>query len=237
MSASLDELAPKRGPGCPPKVTLEAASAGDWAEGVRAHVDGCAECQTQLAQLTTLQRDFLAARPTERFLQQLETRRQPSRRPRWLAPVLSLAAVALVVALLPKDHGSGVTLKGLSTVSLKRGTEVTPAGIDTRLAPGDALRFTVHAPTDGYAVVLERDGAGHVSVVAPFDAKAPHFVNAGTSELPDSAVLDEVRGRDTFFTVFAPQPFRLEPLLEALSRDEAPRCDGCSVEASTFDKP
>ncbi|MFO0595066.1 MAG: hypothetical protein U0228_07175 [Myxococcaceae bacterium] len=240
LSRGEGELAPTRREGCPARVTLESASAGDWADGIRAHVDACPHCREQLQALEAHRAAFLAARPTERFLGQLDARAQkkPARRA-WL-PALGLvatAAVALFVLLPRNPDPTGVNFKGLSSIALKRGDRVETAASSTKLAPGDALRFSVHAPRDGFAVVLERDGAGKVTIVAPFAATAPLAVSVGTTDLPDSAVLDDVRGADTFFTVFSEQPFELKPLVDALERGESPRCPGCTVEVSSFDKP
>jgi hypothetical protein len=151
----------------------------------------------------------------------------------------SLALLASVGVTQLVTRGSGVTLKGgLTSITLKRGEAISSVAPGSTLAPGDALRFSVRAPRDGYALVLEKDGTGKVTVVAPFGAKEPFAVPAGTIVLPDSAVLDAVRGQETFVTLFSERPFDVERAVAALQRG-APReaCDGCQVEVSTFDKP
>jgi hypothetical protein len=62
-------------------------------------------------------------------------------------------------------------------------------------------------------------------------------VGEGLTVLPDSAVLDDVKGRERFVTVFSPHTFDLHKVSAQLARDEAVRCEGCRVEVSTFDKP
>jgi hypothetical protein len=229
-------LAPSRGPGCPPRVQLEQASAGDWLPGVQGHVEACASCTAQVKSLQAMTADFLAARPEERFQKQLEGR--TASKPGKPTPVFAYAAAAAMVVLMSVAgfsqlrQGSGVGLKGsLSRISLKRGETVSTLSAGSKLAPGDALRFEVQAPADGFAVVLERDATGKVTAVAPFDAKEPMAVRAGSNLFPDSAVLDETRGPDTFITVFSERSFDLTELSRVTT------CDGCTVEVSTFDKP
>lgn len=228
-------LAPSRGPECPPRLQLEQASAGDWLPGVKTHVDGCASCTAQVKSLQAMTAEFLAARPEERFLKQLEAR-PVMKKPR--VSVFAYAAAAAMALLISAAGysqlrgGSGVGLKGsLARISVKRGETVSTLTSGEKLAPGDALRFEVQAKSDGFAVVLERDATGKVTVVAPFDAKEPMAVRAGTTELPDSAVLDATRGPETFITIFSERPFDVSQAARTLS------CDGCQVETSTWEKP
>ena len=234
-----------RGPGCPPRLHLEQASAGDWLPGVQQHVEGCEACTVEVKSLQAMTADFLAARPVERFVQQVEAREAAApRRARSPFAVFAFATAMsglilfTLAALLGGDPSSGVTLKGggLAHITLKRGDAVTTLAKDARLAPGDALRFSVVTQREGYAVVLERDATGKVTVVAPFGVKEPKAVNAGTNVLPDSAVLDDVRGRETFITLVSERPFDVQQAVTAYEQQRAFECD-CVVEVSTFDKP
>lgn len=224
---------PKRGPACPPRIVLERASTGDEAEGFAAHLATCASCQQQLTELKTFTQEFIAARPAERLVKNVARRRRPQQ----LALVGALMAVTLAVFfLVPREHE--VHFKGaLSSITLKRGDVLGPLTEGTLLQPGDGLRFSVNAPSAGFAVVLERDDTGRVTVVAPFDARIPMAVGEGVTVLPDSAVLDGVKGRERFVTIFSPHAFELREVSAQLERDEAVRCDACRVEVSTFDKP
>ncbi|MFT3713325.1 MAG: DUF4384 domain-containing protein [Archangium sp.] len=229
-------LAPSRGPECPPRVQLEQASAGDWLPGVKTHVDTCASCTAQVKSLQTMTAEFLAARPQERFLKQLEARPVAQKRRVSVFAYAGAAAMALVISAAGysqlRSDASGIGMKGsLSRITVKRGETMSTLSAGEKLAPGDALRFEVQAKTDGFAVVLERDATGKVTVVAPFDAKEPMAVSAGTTELPDSAVLDATRGPETFITIFSERPFDVSQVARTLS------CDGCQVETSTWEKP
>ncbi|MBL8915228.1 MAG: DUF4384 domain-containing protein [Archangium sp.] len=244
---------PPRGASCPPQLHLEQASAGDWLPGVQSHVDGCAACKTQVESLQKMTSEFVAARPVERFLKQLETREAaPEKARRSFLPLAigaSLAALVVftVVQSLPREPR--VTMKGgLAHITMKRGEDITTITSkacgnsqpgDTcgeKLAPGDALRFSVVAPREGYAVVLNRDSTGAVTVVAPFGASEGKAVNAGTNVLPDSAVLDDVRGAETFVTIFSEHPIDVRKAVESFKATGSVSCD-CTVEISTFDKP
>lgn len=237
-----DLLAPPRSTGCPPRLHLEQASGGDWLPGVQAHVTSCSSCTTQLDALRAQATAFVAARPTERFQTQLASRANvsQSKTPRaWLAAVTVAAMAAVLWLVVPQPHDdSGITLKGsMTSITLKRGELQRPATPDLRLEPGDALRFSLHVPHDGFAVVFERDVTGKVTVVAPFAATSPAAVNAGTQTLPDSAVLDAVRGPERFTTVFSDRPFDVQAVSTALARGEPSLCDGCTVETVIFEKP
>ncbi|MFZ5446136.1 MAG: DUF4384 domain-containing protein [Myxococcota bacterium] len=224
-----------RRPGCPPRLHLEQASGGDWPPGVEAHVAACADCARELSALVEQQRAFLAARPTGRFVAQLE-RRRGTRRGLVLGGLVAVAAaLTLTFALPPSPH---LTFKGaLTRVTVQRGAQQFSADERTALREGDALRFTVQAPAPGFVVVLERDGQGHVTVVAPFGARAALAVQAGQTVLPDSAVLDATKGPERFVTVFAERSFDVAALAAQLEQGEPVRCDGCRVEEAKFDKP
>ncbi|MDP1916320.1 MAG: DUF4384 domain-containing protein [Myxococcales bacterium] len=233
---------PARSASCPPAVELERVSAGEDVPAVSAHVSTCEACRTYVERLTHESTAFVSARPAERFLSQLETRATTPapKRSRGLL-VVSLASVAalLLVLLLPRiPSGPAVLFKGsLVSISLKRGDQVTALRDGDVLREGDALRFSVKSERAGHALVLNRDGQGKVTVVAPFNARAPQGVPEGTTVLDDSAVLDATRGKETFVTVFAPTPFDVASVVKQLEAGQPVTCTGCVVEVSTFDKP
>jgi len=233
---------PPRSASCPPAVELERVSAGDDVPAVSAHVSTCEACRTYVERLTHESAAFVSARPAERFLSQLETRaKTPAPRPSRGLLVVSIASVAalLLVFLLPRTpSGPAVLFKGaLVSISLKRGDQVSSLRDGDVLREGDALRFSVKTEHAGHALVLNRDGQGKVTVVAPFNARAPQGVPEGTTVLDDSAVLDATKGEETFVTVFAPTPFDVASVVKQLEAGQPVTCSGCVVEVSTFDKP
>ena len=217
-------------------------SAGEDVPSVGAHVPTCDACRSYVERLAQESTAFVSARPAERFLSQLEARvsAPAPKRTRGLVVVslASLAAVLLVLLLPPTPTGPAVLFKGsLVSISLKRGDQVSALREGDLLREGDALRFSVKSERPGHALVLNRDGQGKVTVVAPFNAKAPQGVPEGTTVLDDSAVLDATKGKETFVTVFAPAPFDVASVVGQLETGQRVTCSACVVEVSTFDKP
>jgi hypothetical protein len=214
-------------------------------------VEGCSACGGQLAALTAGRDAFLRARPSERFLRQLERRAATSPAPppwRRLLPVMAacvplLALVMLVPRLLPGD--GGVRLKGGSfqvVVAREAGTPELLAP-DSLVRAGDALRFSYEAPEAGHLLVLELDGRGTASVFHPFGGNASAPLPARQRDfLPGSVVLDEAPGPEWLFAIFSPRPLEAGPLLAQL-REQAGRaqpelsCPGCSVSVLRLRKP
>jgi|GEM_PF-1293205 len=235
-----------RGPECPPAVVLEALSAGEpTPEATRAHVKACAACGAQLDALTGGRDVFLRARPTDRFLRQLEHREASATRApspwRRLFPVLAAVVPALVLVLVvgPRllQDGSGVTWKGdaFRVVAARAGAEAAPLAQDSTVKAGDRLRFAYEAPEAGHLLVLELDGRGGASVFHPFDGTASAPLPAGQRDfLPGSVELDDAPGTEWLFAVFSPRPLQAAPLLAQL-REQAGRaeptltCEGCRV--------
>ncbi len=241
-----------RGPGCPPAAVLEALGAGESApEATLAHVEGCPSCGGQIAALSEGRDAFLRARPTERFLLQLD--RHAASRPapvfwRRLLPVLALcvpvlALVVLAPRLLPQQ--AGVHFKGneFKVVAARGGGTPELLGPDGPVRSGDALRFAYEAPEAGHLLVLELDGRGVASVFHPFGGKASVPLPALQRDfLPGSVVLDDAPGPEWLFAVFSPRPLDAEPLLVQL-RAQAGRaeptlsCPDCRVSVLRLQKP
>ncbi|MBL8918934.1 MAG: DUF4384 domain-containing protein [Myxococcaceae bacterium] len=229
-----------RGPDCPPRIELERLAAGEDVPAIAPHVAGCAACQATVATLRSDADAFLRARPVDRFLGQLDTaraRKASSRRGLVVALSGALAAAVVVALVLPGEPQPGVHFKGaLASVLVKRDGVVRPLQPGEVLQAGDALRFSVTVERPGFAVVLNRDGRGKVTVVAPFEATGPQAIGEGTTVLEDSAVLDATVGRETFVTVFSPRPFEVPPLVRELAASSPVQCGGCVVETASFDK-
>jgi hypothetical protein len=214
-------------------------------------VEGCAACGGQLAALTAARDAFLRARPSDRFLRQLERRATAAPAPppwRRLLPLLAvcvplLAVVVFVPRFLPQD--GGVRLKGGSfhVVVAREGAAPELLAPDSLVRAGDALRFAYEAPEAGHLLVLELDGRGAASVFHPFGGEASAPLPAGQRDfLPGSVVLDEAPGPEWLFAIFSPRPLEAAPLLARL-REQAGRaeptlsCPDCSVSVLRLRKP
>lgn len=248
--------APARGPACPAAATLERllAKEGQPPDLAR-HLAGCERCATHLASLEAAQEAFLKRRPPERFLRQLAARPElPSRARcrhlgRWLTPVLGLSvALGMVMLLVPSPRReAGVTLKGspFSAVYVRRGATPRPITEGLTLRQGDAVRFFFQSDREGYLAILDLDSRRGASVLFPYGGRAPTRIaptatRAG-APLPHTIVLDDAVGPERFVAVFAPEPFALPPLLDALQHTPpgAPvtlSCGGCRVEVLRFQK-
>ncbi|PTL76724.1 hypothetical protein DAT35_48210 [Vitiosangium sp. GDMCC 1.1324] len=231
---------------------LEALSAGEQIpESPRAHVEGCPTCGGQLAALTEARDAFLRARPSERFLRQLERRAATRPAPalwRRLVPVLAVCVPVLaLVVLMPRvlPSGSGVNYKGneFRVVAARAGGTPELLGPDSPVRTGDALRFAYEAPEAGHLLVLELDGRGMASVFHPFGGGASVPVAALHRDfLPGSVVLDDAPGPEWLFAIFSPRPLDAAPLLAQL-RTQAGRaepslsCPDCRVSVLRLQKP
>jgi hypothetical protein len=232
---------PVRGPTCPPVVELERVSAGESVPVVAEHLAGCDGCRAHVEELRLKTDAFVRARPPERFLSQLEARARgaPVRRRLLVGALASAAAVVVGAVLLTRGPAQPPVLfkGGLLSIVVKRGGTVRPLKAGDLLQEGDSLRFSMTTTNAGHALVLNRDGRGQVTVVAPFNATAPQVVPAGTTVLEDAAILDATTGRETFVGLFSPTPFEVKQVVRQLETGEAVTCGGCVVEVSTFDKP
>lgn len=224
---------PARGEACPPAIELERAATGEDVPTVVTHLPGCQTCRAYVEQLQVETQAFVKARPPERFVKQLQ---RPSRRPVVFIGVALTAALALFV-LIPREQPPVLFKGSLLSISLKRGDVISTLREGDTLHEGDALRFSVKTERAGNAVVLNRDGRGKVTVVAPFNATSAQAVKEGTTVLDDSAVLDATKGRETFVAVFSEKAFEVAPLVGQLEAGQSVSCSGCVVDVASFDKP
>lgn len=197
---------PKRLPGCPPTVELEAFAAGEPMPVVD-HVASCAECGPYVAALKREAEDFSRMRAPELFVKQLERRQAAKAKPwwRWLGLVVPVAAALVLFFRTPGPVDDVVTMKGVGFhVFLKRGdAEPVPAQMNTHVQAGDALRFSYEAPSDGYLTVYELDGRENVTVFWPYGEKQAGPVKKGLQTLSGSVVLDDSPGPRWLVAVFS----------------------------------
>ncbi len=242
---------PPRGPECPPSAVLDALSAGEAVpQATRSHVEGCAACGAQLAQLTAGRDAFLRARPADRFLRQLERRAEAPPAPApWRRFLPVLAAVVPMLALLvlvPRALGpdEGIRTKGGEFRVVAARGEAPPEllGPDSAVRPGDALRFAYESTEAGHLLVLELDGRGMASVFHPFNGTGSAPLPAQQRDfLPGSVVLDDAPGPEWLFALVSPRPLEAAPLLAQL-REQAGRaepklaCPDCRVSALRLQK-
>jgi hypothetical protein len=193
------------------------------AETMQRHVAECAHCRLRLDRIAEARAAFQARPPA------LRGRR--ARAPVWVATGVLGAAGVLLLMLWParpanERHKGGPQL----TLYVRHADRVRPAGPRELVAPGDSLQFTYSSERARHLAVLSLDGAGHGTVYFP-DAARAEPIDAGRDvPLPRSTVLDEVLGPESLFGLFCDAAIELEPVRQALERDQAlPPLDACRV--------
>jgi hypothetical protein len=227
---SRSQTPPIRGADCPPRVSLEAFSAGEEPQ-LGLHVEGCPHCGPFVAALRVDAAAFVRARPADLFLRQLD--RRPSRpSPRWWFALVAVAASAGVALWVRPTTPEEPRFKGDAFhVFLKRGeAEPVPVKMDQAVRPGDQLRFSYQASIGGWLAVFELDGTEQVEV------RSATEVSPGARMLPGAIALDASAGPEWFVSVFSATPLDVEALRAQL-RGQARharvtlQCGQCQVEA------
>ena len=239
---------PQRRPECPPAAELEAFAAGEE-RPFGAHVAGCSRCGPYVEALRAEAAAFARARPPELFLKQVERRAAAAKpeRPwwRWLMIAAPLAAALVVFFLFPRGPvDDGVTMRGPPLrVFLKRGdAEPSVLAPDARVKPGDSLRFSYDAPSNGYLAVFELDGTESTTVFWPYGGSSAAPVKQAEGLLSGVVVLDDSRGPEWLVAVWSKKPFETAPILQELKGQSTRasitlQCADCVVTTQRLLKP
>jgi hypothetical protein len=199
------------------------------ADEIRAHARGCRSCSDAIESM----------RPREPLPPLRAVALRPrSRAIRWVAAGAGLAAAASVLLVLrpsaPRERGKGA---GFALgMYVQHGGEVRRAGSGEEVAPGDALRFTVTAPADGYLAVLSLDPQGRGSIYYPAGSRAVPVSAGSDLALPLGTRLDATVGEERIVGLFCASPVELEPLRAALERGASAVPQGCQVTRWSFVK-
>lgn len=232
----------ERGAECPPAVEVERHSAGEETKW-RGHIEGCANCTAYARELKDGSEAFIKQRTPELFMKQVERRAaQPAPRAafwRWMPGIVGLLLAVplsfLVVSL--SERGDEVRFKGGSVeVYFKRGLNEPSRLVDgEKLKPGDTLRFRYRGQESAHVAIIERDGAGSVTVFAPFDGSQTAELQP-ESFFPDAVAVDDTPGRSTLFIIKSARRVELQALVESARAFQDPRCDGCEVDVLHYEK-
>jgi hypothetical protein len=187
------------------------------AESVGRHLSLCQLCRTDLSSLAGDQRRF----EREVFPQTREAivrRRSPWR---WWFALPSLAAAAAAWLLIaPLRRGPELLPKGDSMLAVFVASGEGPLPVtdgQTRLHPGDRIRFVLRPVGQRYAVIASLDGTGRATVYHPFGGRESAALPPGPRfEVPGSIVLDDSPGPERVFAVLAARPFPTALVLDAL---------------------
>lgn len=202
---------------------------GPSADEVREHLKTCARCSQAVQSM----------RPREPLPPLRAVPMRPrSRAIRLVAAAAGLAAAASVLLVLrppgPRERskGSGFALG----MYVQHGGEVRRAASGEEVAPGDAVRFTVTAPADGYVAVLSLDAQGRGSIYYPTGPRAAPVSAGSDVALPLGTRLDATVGAERIVGLFCASPVELEPLRAALARGGNAVPEGCQVTRWSFVK-
>jgi hypothetical protein len=244
---------------CPSELVLDQLVARELPAGkvaeLDAHVGACAVCQQRRREREAERRSFqdlappllppapaapAAAGPRRRFARFI------------LAAGVLAAAVALVPLLrhLQDPAGEITGVKGRQALRffVLHDQVVREGRPGERVQPGDRLRFGLEpgVVAGRYAVILDRDATGKVSVFFP-DRATPASLAAlvpATEDglLPYSIQLDDALGVEQLFVLLCREPIPIEPVRARLERAGAAPgwsallAPGCTVEAHALEK-
>jgi hypothetical protein len=207
-------------------VRVGAASAEErsW---IASHCAACARCAALAEALDGYRREFAAAPPPLRALGAHVPERSVRRRWSWrLWAVGALAPLAVTGVLLlagrstraPVDD-SEVLAKGSPTLGIvaRRGERIFPVPPESRVRPGDQIRFVLKRMSYPYGLIASVDGAGRANIYVPYEGQESVRVTpADEVQLEGSIVLDDRLGPERFFALYSRKPLRADAVRQAL---------------------
>jgi len=199
------------------------------AERLRVHLTGCARCRTAL--------DELRAGSEERLPPLRVVPLSPRSRVRIRAAAAAVG-IAAAASLLVMVRPFGVRTKGSFALAMyvDHAGEVRRAAPGEVVALGDAVRFAVSAPADGYVAVLSLDPKGRAFVYFPAGGRAERVQAGSDLPLPLGTRLDETVGEERIVGLFCPSAVELEPLRLQLEQGGPAVPGDCQVTRWSFVK-
>lgn len=216
---------------CPSRLELAAwaAEAGgrpaDVNEPVAPHVAGCSRCQAHLRELDEARKELLGPDPARAsqnaarlILAAAQARKAPRFGWRFVFSVAALPAAALLaLVVLPSEQPVSesaaavdtIRTKGAFALSIvsKRGEALERLGDGDEAKAGDRLRFAYTQVRSGHLMVFSVDDGGAISPY--YDESRLHSVPVAAGSqvtLPGSVELDDHKGLERIYALWAPQP-------------------------------
>ncbi len=187
------------------------------------HVGACVRCRAYVASLEHMAEEGLALRP-----------RPPRSRPRWLAPALSAAAIAVAAGMILFVRGRPDSLDYVGTKGTPAVQLLVHRGGDTWVWDGR----TPVAPGDAVAVQVACEGLDRVTVVAKGPAGLERVKEVdcpvGKGALPFTLVVDDAPGAESFAVVLSRGPISDSELRGAVAENR--RAGGVWVDAFLLPK-
>lgn len=225
-------LARRLWPACHSALQLDRFLAGELdaseADELRAHLSQCAPCSAALDEM----------RPREP-LPPLRVVAPAARRwkARLVAAAAGLAAAASALLIARRPDGERTKGPGFSIAAyVQHAGEVRRAGAGEVVSPGDALRFAVAVPANGYLAVLSVDPQARASIYYPASDRAAPVSGGGEVALPLGTRLDASVGEERITALFCDAPIELEPVRASLEKGSLHLPAGCQVARWNFVK-
>jgi hypothetical protein len=204
---------------------------------VASHLEKCIDCQARYKEIIIGQQSFQNA---ANGIVLKGNKEKSSRRPLnfyWLA-ASSAALIILFTGLwiaVFDQRDLGTRTKGDNKIGffVKHGAKVRQGSPGEVICPGDSLRFVYSSRQPTYLAIVSVDQAQQVSVYYP-DGKTAKLIEAGREiALPESVVVDDVLGQETFYGLFCREPVELERIKQIFAGqpNKPPIPDVCTVDS------
>ena len=195
---------------------------GERLASADAHLRECEACRGKLGALQSETSSFNQTHDADVFARRVLARverESEAKAPRfnwgWLVGFLvpAAAAAVLLVSRGPAPTYTGV--KGAARLELFAPEGKLADG--AMVHPGEAIRFAVGAPRNGYALIVGLNARGELFPYYPLQGEesAPQQA-AQQALLPASVVLDSQLGAERFYLLFSDAPIRVADLQAAV---------------------
>jgi hypothetical protein len=203
---------------------------GEERSALRLHLDTCAECQSQMANLESEKRNYLIAHPFREFAARrlpADASRGKRSLPRWLPALAGVAACLFVLPLIEKrmelarnpvgmETGPAINSEGIRTKGgaifefyCKRGGLVQAGLVSEVYQAGDELQFVYGGDGHSFVTLTSIDTNGLVSLYRPEgeSLKVSLPVLPGPRQtLPFAVTLDAAPGSELFILIYSSSP-------------------------------
>ncbi|HAA57513.1 MAG TPA: hypothetical protein DCE42_22295 [Myxococcales bacterium] len=193
---------------------------------LEAHLEGCDDCASYLAQLSAQKQQLLGDKPTALFVEEVFAKAKPTQqtqsspwellqrllfsRPALVGAFTCLAIVLGAFYLQPTKNPQLRWMGGKQFIKafVKRGTSVTLATRITHVREGDALRFQSYFSKQVHLIMFFMDAKGNVSWVVPAQpSRTPQKMTTGKYTFPGSLIFDNARLTERVFVYWDKQTF------------------------------
>jgi hypothetical protein len=179
---------------------LDEAAAGLGSAEVRAHVEGCPDCKSRLAQAAASREEVMRDPRFRQTFAKLPAARAPRR---WIWLLAPAAAAVLLIVLRPSP---ALRAKGSASIELRSASGHDPSAPHV----GDSLELRLASGGHRYAVALAIDQAGKATVLWPSGGERSGALSPGEHA---SVLLRVTPGAVRIIAAFSDQPLTLDDVI------------------------